>query len=270
MTFSPEVEFYLRSRNFGAASRRAGGRVITCGPGRWSFRVPQLLHALQRQRSTPPDQLDPRVTGWRSACQCGWRGTQPSGRCRTLVQLRPRVCRATSPVTRSLSGDGQVRCGEKHPSPRACAPRAKIGPSRTARRGGIPSRASAGAGRRGHHHDMQCTLDSARSRDRAGGAPRGLPPAGDHGPTPCVEVGLPKVRAKPFVWSALWRDVAVVLVGRRSKSSPVCPSRPHATTARACEPKPTLVRWPIMRVAFPLGSTDEGRPGGNGCGRRSV
>ena len=26
--------------------------------------------------STPPDQLDPRVTGWRSACQCGWRGTQ--------------------------------------------------------------------------------------------------------------------------------------------------------------------------------------------------
>ena len=25
--------------------------------------------------STPPDQLDPRVTGWRSACQCGWRGT---------------------------------------------------------------------------------------------------------------------------------------------------------------------------------------------------
>ena len=137
--------------------------------------MPQLLHALQRQRSTPPDQLDPRVTGWRSACQCGWRGTQPSGRCRTLVQLRPRVCRATSPVTRSLSGDGQVRCGEKHPSPRACAPRAKIGPSRTARRGGIPSRASAGAGRRGHHHDMQCTLDPARSRDRAGGAPVDCP-----------------------------------------------------------------------------------------------
>ena len=26
--------------------------------------------------STPPDQLDPRVTGWRAACQCGWRGTQ--------------------------------------------------------------------------------------------------------------------------------------------------------------------------------------------------
>ena len=26
--------------------------------------------------STPPDQLNPRVTGWRSACQCGWRGTQ--------------------------------------------------------------------------------------------------------------------------------------------------------------------------------------------------
>ena len=26
--------------------------------------------------STPPDQIDPRVTGWRSACQCGWRGTQ--------------------------------------------------------------------------------------------------------------------------------------------------------------------------------------------------
>ena len=26
--------------------------------------------------STPPDQLDPRVTGWRSGCQCGWRGTQ--------------------------------------------------------------------------------------------------------------------------------------------------------------------------------------------------
>ena len=82
-----------------------------------------------------------------------------------------------------------------------------------------------------------------------------------------VEVGLPKVRAKPFVWSAPWRDVAVVLVGRRSKSSPVCPSRPHATTARACEPKPTLVRWPIMRASFPLVSADEGRPGSNGCGR---
>ena len=26
--------------------------------------------------STPPDQLDPRVTGWRAACRCGWRGTQ--------------------------------------------------------------------------------------------------------------------------------------------------------------------------------------------------
>jgi hypothetical protein len=26
--------------------------------------------------STPPDQLGPRVIGWRSACQCGWRGTQ--------------------------------------------------------------------------------------------------------------------------------------------------------------------------------------------------
>ena len=26
--------------------------------------------------STPPDQLDPRVTGWRSACQCGWHGTE--------------------------------------------------------------------------------------------------------------------------------------------------------------------------------------------------
>jgi hypothetical protein len=26
--------------------------------------------------STPPDQIGPRVTGWRSACQCGWRGTQ--------------------------------------------------------------------------------------------------------------------------------------------------------------------------------------------------
>ena len=26
--------------------------------------------------STPPDQIGPRVIGWRSACQCGWRGTQ--------------------------------------------------------------------------------------------------------------------------------------------------------------------------------------------------
>jgi len=26
--------------------------------------------------STPPDQLGPRVIGWRSGCQCGWRGTQ--------------------------------------------------------------------------------------------------------------------------------------------------------------------------------------------------
>ncbi len=26
--------------------------------------------------STPPDQLDPRVTSWRAGCPCGWRGTQ--------------------------------------------------------------------------------------------------------------------------------------------------------------------------------------------------
>jgi hypothetical protein len=26
--------------------------------------------------STPPDQIGPRVTGWRSGCECGWRGTQ--------------------------------------------------------------------------------------------------------------------------------------------------------------------------------------------------
>ena len=26
--------------------------------------------------STPPDQIGPRVIGWRSACQCGWQGTQ--------------------------------------------------------------------------------------------------------------------------------------------------------------------------------------------------
>jgi hypothetical protein len=26
--------------------------------------------------STPPDQIGPRVIGWRSACQCGWRGTR--------------------------------------------------------------------------------------------------------------------------------------------------------------------------------------------------
>ena len=26
--------------------------------------------------STPPDQIGPRVTGWRDGCQCGWRGTQ--------------------------------------------------------------------------------------------------------------------------------------------------------------------------------------------------
>ena len=26
--------------------------------------------------STPPDQLGPRVIGWRSGCQCGWQGTQ--------------------------------------------------------------------------------------------------------------------------------------------------------------------------------------------------
>lgn len=26
--------------------------------------------------STPPDQLGPRVVGWRSGCQCGWRGTR--------------------------------------------------------------------------------------------------------------------------------------------------------------------------------------------------
>ncbi len=26
--------------------------------------------------STPPDQIGPRVIGWRSACECGWRGAQ--------------------------------------------------------------------------------------------------------------------------------------------------------------------------------------------------
>jgi len=26
--------------------------------------------------STPPDQLAPRVIGWRASCQCGWRGAQ--------------------------------------------------------------------------------------------------------------------------------------------------------------------------------------------------
>ena len=26
--------------------------------------------------STPPDQLGPRVIGWRSGCQCGWRGAE--------------------------------------------------------------------------------------------------------------------------------------------------------------------------------------------------
>jgi hypothetical protein len=25
---------------------------------------------------TPPDQIGPRVTGWRAGCQCGWHGTQ--------------------------------------------------------------------------------------------------------------------------------------------------------------------------------------------------
>lgn len=26
--------------------------------------------------STPPDQIGPRVIGWRSACQCGWQGAE--------------------------------------------------------------------------------------------------------------------------------------------------------------------------------------------------
>ena len=26
--------------------------------------------------STPPDQIGPRVIGWRSGCECGWRGTE--------------------------------------------------------------------------------------------------------------------------------------------------------------------------------------------------
>lgn len=26
--------------------------------------------------STPPDQIGPRVVGWRPACECGWRGAQ--------------------------------------------------------------------------------------------------------------------------------------------------------------------------------------------------
>jgi len=26
--------------------------------------------------ATPPDQIGPRVTGWRAGCQCGWHGTQ--------------------------------------------------------------------------------------------------------------------------------------------------------------------------------------------------
>jgi hypothetical protein len=42
--------------------------------------------------STPPDQLDPRVTGWRAAWQCGWHGTRvlPAlGVARHRVRPRP-------------------------------------------------------------------------------------------------------------------------------------------------------------------------------------
>jgi hypothetical protein len=37
-----------------------------------------VVHVLEgdTDASTPPDQLGPRVIGWRSACQCGWRGAQ--------------------------------------------------------------------------------------------------------------------------------------------------------------------------------------------------
>jgi hypothetical protein len=37
-----------------------------------------VVHVLEgdTDASTPPDQLGPRVIGWRSACQCGWQGAQ--------------------------------------------------------------------------------------------------------------------------------------------------------------------------------------------------
>jgi len=58
---------------------------------------------------------------------------------------------------------------EKRCSPRAGLRARRSGPhaqhaAEAPRRG--PAPASAGAGRRGHPHDMQCTLDPARSRER--------------------------------------------------------------------------------------------------------
>ena len=74
-----------------------------------------------------------------------------------------------------------ARCGvvEKHRSPRAGLRARRSGPhaqhaAEAPRRG--PASASAGAGRRGHDHDMQCTLDPGRSRDRRA-VLLGVPPA---------------------------------------------------------------------------------------------
>jgi hypothetical protein len=80
------------------------------------------------------------------------------------------IWRAAGP---SINGTDScsARCGvvEKRRSPRAGLRARRSGPhaqhaAEATRRG--PASASAGAGRRGHQHDMQCTLDPGRSRDR--------------------------------------------------------------------------------------------------------
>ena len=53
---------WIRDTGYGPALDHEGG-------------VADVLEA-STDTSTPPDQIDPRVTGWRAGCQCGWQGTQ--------------------------------------------------------------------------------------------------------------------------------------------------------------------------------------------------
>jgi len=53
---------WLHDTGYGPAFDHEGGVADVLEPG--------------TDPSTSPDQIGPRVLGWRSGCQCGWRGTQ--------------------------------------------------------------------------------------------------------------------------------------------------------------------------------------------------
>ena len=53
---------WLHDTGYGPASDHEGGVALVTEVG--------------TDPSTPPDQLPPRVVGWRASCQCGWRGAR--------------------------------------------------------------------------------------------------------------------------------------------------------------------------------------------------